>query len=383
MNWMTAEEALATLGTKAQSLYASVSRGRIRARPDPDNPRRSLYYREDVHRIARSRAGARRAADIAAEAIKGGAPVLMTSLSTIAEGRLYYRSVDVAFFSAHATVEDTATLLWEIPQPAKRQAARVRSGTLPGGIASAFRVLAERAVAGVPTIGRSSNSLRREAWETLLELYGAVLPQGPFASRLHQMVAESWGRPEAADAIRRSLVLLADHELNASTFAVRVAASTGAPLPATILAGLSALSGPRHGGAPAQVAALFDAARASGPQAALLGYLREGRSVPGFGHKLYPDGDIRAKELLDHIEILPLSRKLMLAAQEIIGEGPNIDFALAALKETHRLADEAPLILFALGRCVGWLAHALEQVDAGTLIRPRATYVGPPLERGR
>lgn len=378
MRWMTAEEALAILGTKPQSLYASVSRGRIRARPDPQNPRRNLYHGEDVHRIARARAGARRAADIAARTIDWGVPILETALSTVVDGRLYYRGVDAGAFSAHATVEDAAALLWDAPWPEAPVAARRTAARDAGGIAPAFRVLAGQVAGGLPSVGRSVSSLRREAGHTLLLLYEAVLSGELSVRPLHRAVAEAWRCPQAADAIRRCLVLLADHELNASTFAVRVAASTGAPLAAAVLAGLSALSGPRHGGAPAQVAALLETARAAGPEDALRRYLQEGRPVPGFGHKLYAEGDIRAKILLERIEIPPSCRRLMLAAEEILGERPNIDFALAAVSQAQGLPEDAPLMLFALGRAVGWLAHALEQAQTGTLIRPRARYVGPP-----
>src|SRR6218665_3805994 len=89
--WISAEEALALLGTKPQTLYANVSRGRIRAKPDPADPRRSLYQADDVRRLAQRHAGRRRAETAAAGTIRWGDPVLPTAISTITGERLFYR----------------------------------------------------------------------------------------------------------------------------------------------------------------------------------------------------------------------------------------------------------------------------------------------------
>ncbi|MEZ5738683.1 MAG: citrate/2-methylcitrate synthase [Burkholderiaceae bacterium] len=120
---------------------------------------------------------------------------------------------------------------------------------------------------------------------------------------MHRRIADSWSVPFAADAIRQALVLIADHELNASTFAARVAASTGAPLAAALLAGLATLAGPRHGGASAAYRQLVAAAGQVGAPAALDKHLASARSVPAFGHPLYPAGDPRAMALLGSFEV--------------------------------------------------------------------------------
>jgi citrate synthase len=178
--------------------------------------------------------------------------------------------------------------------------------------------------------------------------------------------------------LRRTLVLLADHELNASTFAARVVVSTGASLAAGTLAGLAALGGPRHGGAALAVRVLAEDVGAEGEGAvtALREWLGEGRGVPGFGHPLYPDGDVRAKALLERFDVPPAYMALRRAALEVAGEEPNVDFALAAIAARYRLPADAPTVLFALGRSVGWLAHMQEQAASGAVIRPRARYVG-------
>jgi len=175
-------------------------------------------------------------------------------------------------------------------------------------------------------------------------------------------------------------VLLADHELNASTFATRVTASTGASLAASILSGLATFAGPLHGRAPAEMQALAASAKKVGADEAIRIWLAQGRLVPAFGHRLYADGDIRAVALLKRFDSPSLYTRLRAAAERITGEQPNIDFALGALTAAYDLPIDTPLTLFAMARSVGWVAHALEQRAIGSLIRPRARYVGPPLQ---
>lgn len=173
-----------------------------------------------------------------------------------------------------------------------------------------------------------------------------------------------------------ALCLLADHELNASTFAARVTISTGASLSAGVLSGLATLTGPLHGRAAMTLLPMVSAVGAVGAEAAVRARLRQGLDFPAFGHPLYVHGDPRAHALLGRLAVPSAYAGLALWVERLAGERPNIDFALAALTASHRLPAEAPLVLFAIGRCVGWLAHALEQAESGHLIRPRARYVG-------
>jgi citrate synthase len=373
--WLKASEALVRLGSKPQSLYANVSRGRIRAKPDPADSRRSLYREEDVDRLAARSRGRRSSSAVASEAISWGEPVLPSTVSTVQGGRLYYRGVDATQLSAGATLEDTATLLWEGPwrMPV---APSGRSGT---SMATAFSVLAIRAATDAPSQGRGPAALRAEAAEILADFANALL--GDVSGPLHQRLATSLGRPEAADVLRRTLVLLADHELNTSTFAARVTVSTGSSLAAGALAGLAALGGPRHGSAATAVVALAEDTGRNAAEALteLRDWLGEGREVPGFGHRLYPLGDIRAQTLLAIIDVPQAFRHLQAAGEELLGDKPNVDFALAAITAAYRLPGTAPAIIFALARCVGWMAHMLEQAASGQMIRPRARYVGVPI----
>ena len=368
--WLTAREALARLGSKPQSLYANVSRGRIRARPDPADQRRSLYSAEDVERLAKRARGRRSSSVVAAETISWGEPVLATAITTVAGGRLYYRGADAAVLAETMSLEALADLMLG---PASAAAAQ------PEGTGPVLERLAQLAARMPPSAGRPAAALRMDADAVLATISSRLA--GPGTLPVHQRLAARWQRPDTADLLRAALVLLADHELNASTFAARVAVSTGASLAAGALAGLATLSGPRHGGAAAEVRVLAEDIGSLGDAAAEAGlrdWLGEGRGVPGFGHRLYPQGDVRAEVLLRQVPLPDGYASLARAAAAVTGERPNIDFALAALQAVHDLPRDAPQTLFALGRSVGWLAHMLEQAVKGDLIRPRARYTGPP-----
>lgn len=377
--WLPAAEALELMQVRPQTLYASVSRGRIRAKPDAADPRRSLYHRDDVQRIAARARGRRSSETVASEAIQWGEPVLASAVSTVAEGRLLYRGQDACVLAGHATLEEIAGLLWESPSPRFAASSAV---TLPGTQAAPLQAgllaLASRAATDLPSRGRSRSVLQAEAADAIGALADALLGAAPARDvPLHMRLASAWRRPRAADDLRRALVLLADHELNASTFAARVTASTGASVSACLLTGLSTLTGPLHGGASAAVQALMRSAAAIGAEAAVREWLAHDRPLAAFGHPLYPQGDARCRALLANIELPPAFGELRDIGEKLLGDAVNIDFALAALAAVHRLPAGAPLTLFALARTVGWTAHVLEQQATGQLIRPRARYTGP------
>ena len=381
-DWLDAEQVLQRLGIRPQTLYAYVSRGRIEAAAHPDDPRRSLYRASDVAALQARKARGRRAADVAAEAIAWGEPVLASAITTVAGGKLYYRGRDAAALARDHSLEQTARLL----RGGHGAALKAPRGgeVVPGDTARArlFNALAQRAGTEPPARGRAPLALAMEAaglLDAVVDAAAGAVTEGP----AHQRLARAWGVDAAgAELLRMALVLLADHELNASTFAARVAASTGASLSAAALAGLCALSGPLHGGMAARVEAFVAEAERTGAAQAVGARLAQGSSTPGFGHPLYPDGDPRARALLAAFEPPAGLADLRRETEAATGQWPNIDFALVGLARALTLPPDAPFILFAVGRTAGWLAHAIEQLQSGRLIRPRARYVGEALGAG-
>jgi citrate synthase len=376
--WLSASEVLESLGVRPQTLYAYVSRGRIEARADPIDPRKSLYRAVDVNRLVSRKARGRKAALVAEDAIAWGEPVLASAITTVSEGRLYYRGRDAALLAQTWTLENTARLLRggdgaKLKAPAAEPIPQLQSGR-----ARAFAALAARAGSDAPARGRAPLALAAESVALLDVLADAVAGErheGP----IHARLAAAWGCDRSgAELVRKALVLLADHELNASTFAARVAASTGASLAACALAGLSALSGPLHGGMATRVVNLMAEVGRVGPEAAVSARLANGMPIPGFGHPLYPGGDPRAAVLLSAFTPPATFEALREAAERLTGQMVNVDFALTALAEHLSLPPDAAFLMFASARCAGWLAHALEQLQTGRIIRPRARYVGPP-----
>ena len=369
-------------------MYAYVSRGLIAAAPDPSDPRRSLYDALDVRSLLERKRRGRSRKAVAAGTVNWGEPVLSSAVTEVSGQRLYYRGVDAVALSGSATLEGVASVLWAAGDA-------VLEFPLGGWLrqAGTGKPVAERCMARLAALNAAGPWTARPgaavAPATILvaALADAVAPPpAPIraARPLHRRLADAWkaGDP-AADAIRRALVLCADHELNASTYTARVVASTRAPLGSCLLAALAALTGPLHGGTTARVAALMsDPGVGADPQGALSSRLARGEAVPGFGHPLYPDGDPRARALIDAVPMPKVWQAVADAVFETTGKRPNVDFALAALEAVLGLPADSAFGIFALGRSVGWVAHVLEQWSEGGLIRPRARYVGPPAGKG-
>lgn len=372
--WMTREEVLAKLNVRPQTLYAYVSRGQIERRADPADPRRSLYRGDDILALADRRARGRRQTSVAASTLAWGEPVIPTAIATVHHGELIYRGEAATALAAHMGLEEVAALLWE--QPDVVAFPQLAAGDDP------FRTLAALAGKARSLIGRPATKLVSEGAmcvAAMASAFGAV-GTGP----IHRRLSAAWALDtEGEELVRQALVLLADHELNPSTFAVRIAASTGAGMPACILAGLATLSGPKHGGAGAALESFLVEAINTGADAAIERWLAAGHGLPGFGHPLYPYGDPRARTLLARIHPDGELAALQDAVMNMLELQPNIDFALLAIARRYALPPRSGFGLFAIARTVGWVAHALEQVSTGATIRPRARYQGrsqtPPL----
>jgi len=385
--YLTARAAAARLRVTPATLYAYVSRGLVRSEPGAGRERR--YRAEDIEALARRRAGD------AAAALDWGAPVLDSSITAIVGDRLLYRGVDALRLAREASVRTVAELLWQADGSEIFAAENVP----PAGPAFLAAALAAR---GLPPLERCLVLLPHAAAEDprandlappavartgarLLRLVAAVIAESaPSPRPVDAVLADAWNAGAAGrQLLRAALVLCADHELNVSAFAVRCVASAGTAPHLAVLAGLAALRGRLHGGATERAGAFLASALQLGDVGrALQERLQRGESFPGFGHPLYPSGDPRARllsRLLHEVgsDAAGRAQPIAVTVSELTGREPNIDWALAVLGRHLDLPPGATLGLFALGRSLGWIAHAQEQYASGRLIRPRARYVGP------
>jgi citrate synthase len=387
--FLTAEEATSLLRIRRQTLYAYVSRGLIRSNGQEGDPHRRLYRADDVETLLGRKRRGRTPARAAQTALDWGLPVLESALTLVEDGRLYYRGRDaVTLAQGGASLEDIARLMWcaadadpfaaeQLPvDPLWRE--RMPGSAAQSAVSRCLTMLPLAASVDTP-IWPSDPGRKPLAAAHIIRAVAAALVAGePDGRPVHETLALAWKLDARGAAIVRSaLVLCADHELNASTFTVRCVASTGASLGAAVEAGLAALSGPLHGGSWIRIAALFREVERKGDAGrAVAEWLRRGeRHLPGFGHLLYPDGDPRAAAILEQLDH-PADLAHAVAAAG--GPPPNLDYALLSMQRELGLPEDAPFTVFAAGRTVGWLAHALEQQAKGGLLRPRARYVGPP-----
>lgn len=406
---VTAREAARRLGVRLPTLYAYVSRGFLRSVPGERKLSR-LYYREEVERLRTRHQAHGGHAAVAAGALQWGEPVLDSALTDIgAEGPRYRGHAATSLAEKGATFEAVAELLWT---GSLEERTRWRPGAPGFDPARIARVLPgearplEALSVAIPILaaadpgrhGASPDAQIDRARALVRGLAAAMaLPRDPAraASALRAptvavAVLLALGRKPRRPferAVDQALVLCADHELNPSAFAARVAASTGSDLYACVGAALFALSGPLHGGACDRVEMLVaEAGHPARAAATVAARLRRGDSVPGFGHPLYPRGDPRGRLLLETAQsISPRAPavRTVLALVEAMREGgrggPTLDTGLVALAAALGLPPGTAVGLFAVGRAAGWIAHALEQQAAGFVLRPRARYVGPPV----
>lgn len=393
--WLSSKEAARRLGVSAATLYAYVSRGLLRSE-GTDGQRERRYRADDVAQLKRRRDVGRKAESIAANALDFGTPVLESSLTLIENGHLFYRGQEATRLARNSSLEQIAQLLWDCddrpfaarnlpPMSAALRSAWQAAAALPP--VDACLVLLPAAARWDHPSWVEDRTAMLETGARILRLLAAAVTGQPLSDRpIHEQVAAAWNvPPEQATLIRAALVLSADHEFNASAFAARVVASTGANLYASTMAGLVAINGPRHGGLTRRVASLLaDLRQVTDIDAELARRVRERIYIPGFGHQLYPDGDVRAvalfammRERLPGTAELAFAERVAAAVEQQIDRKPNVDFATVTLERVLGLPKDSALALFLLGRTVGWIAHAIEQAAHGALIRPRARYTGP------
>jgi citrate synthase len=394
--YLSAREASAELAISPATLYAYVSRGLIRSEPSSDS--RSRRYRaEDVRSLKERRTPSLDPRGL--RSFDADLPVMDSAIATItAEGPIY-RGVSCIELAQADTLEHAATLLWDVtdvdpfsddncPHVSGEMRAVADAASHAAPIDRTIAVLALAASADPGAFTRAPDGRAMVGGRIMRLVVATMLNAKPLPDPLHLQIARRWAPNDkrAADLIRRALVLLADHELNASTFTVRCAASTGLNLFDSVIAGLVALKGPKHGGAGVLAAQLLKTL-VDGEVAPLV---RErvalGERFAGFGHGVYKHGDPRARALLDalaHAGAAPkLVKEIPDRIAEATGEFVNIDYALAVLLHVLGQVPGNELVLFAMARTVGWIAHACEQLQHGGLIRPRARYIGPAPGRG-
>jgi citrate synthase len=372
-------------------------------------------------------------------AFKAGLEDVIAARSAICQvdgeaGRLYYRGYEIGELAGPVSFEDVTALLWsgELPDAEAARAFRAQLAAareLPAAIPALLRTLprechpldalrtAVSLAAALDPDTRASDPAanRRKAGRLMSLVPGvvaawqrirtgqSVLPVRPDLGHAAHFLYALIGQPptpEVARVMDVALTLHADHELNASTFALRVAVATLADLHAATVAAIATLKGPRHGGANEDVLAMLheigDPAKAEGFVEARLD-ARSGLSqaergdprarVPGFGHRVYKVDDARARVL----------RGMAQAMAEATGRGRlfevaarvydtmklrtslpvNVDFFSAVVYDALEIPPDLCTSIFAVGRVAGWCAHGLEQFADNRLIRPRAHYTGP------
>ena len=403
-DYLTAAEAARRLGVKPATLYAYVSRGvlsRVRA---PDG-RTSLFGAEEVEQLAR-RGRPRRPAGVADITVE-------SAITEITGDSLRFRGLDATRLAVSRTFEEVAELLWTGEFPSGRESGRepwrARPAALAAGRAAQAALPAgtlplERLQVIVPAMA-ATDPLRLQldrpaviaAGQNIIAGMVDCLPGDVTSAAAEPVAGRLWSRlcagseqrrpaPGLMRALSAALVLLADHELAASTLAARAAASVRADPYAVVGTGLGAMSGALHGGASLGAETLM--AAASGPEDVprVVGeLLRRGEKVPGFGHFVYRGGDPRAILLLDLVRrVAPKSGQLAVA-DAVFAEvrhkslpEPNIDFAIATLVRVAGMVRGAGEAIFAVARTAGWIAHALEAYSGPGPLRPRAVYTGRP-----
>lgn len=401
--YLSAKEAATILDISVSTLYAYVSRGLIRSEQAGEGKRQRRYYAEDVEKLLARKAGRRNPETLAKDALHWGAPVMDSAITLIDGDKFYYRGQDVQTLARESTVEDVAALIWANDMSKSHSlfdldvhisAQKYETMLLHMDMDGAELTLIQELLAFLP-LAAADDMSAYDLRPSSVAVTGARIMR-LIASMLAGDVPENSSLPimlqrglcpddeNAVALLNAVLIVTADHELNASSFAARVVASAGSTPYAAVIAGLSALQGVKHGGHTERVEALFHEAHSlDNIREVMRARLRRGEHIPGFGHKLYTDADPRAEIILEllteHYADTPefaFVRTVIDTAQDLIGEFPTIDTLLVAVSHILKLPRGSALALFALGRTIGWIGHAIEQYETNRLIRPRARYTG-------
>ena len=395
MQSIPAKEAARRLGVKPATLYAYVSRGLLTSTKSKDG-RTSRFDADEIERLTRTGRRAHRPTRTGSVDV-----VIATAVTRIDnEQGPVYRGRLATDLAVSGTFEAAADWLWSGTDPGPEPTSWPAPKPVPASVrdmattATPFhRLLVVAATLAADDLYR--HDLRPEAiagvGRKLISSFAGVpdigrgRKGGSIAERLWAGLSRRPAPDGAIAVLNAALVLLADHDLAASTLAARVAASTRADPYSVVASGLGVLTGPLHGGASRAAHRLFvQALDAGGPAPVLGDLLRRGEPVPGFGHKIYTDADPRARALwrlfIDagfDAKRVATAEELLTAATERVPVKANIDFALAAFTFAAGLPEDTGEWVMAIARTAGWLAHAVEEYGEAPLrFRPRAEYVG-------
>jgi len=399
---LSTKETAELLGVKPETVYAYVSRGQLSSLREPGG-RGSTFDAKEVEALAR-----RNRRETGGSSSTSGELSVRTRITLIDKDRYYFRGVDATELAARYSYEEIAEWLWTgelrpgvtfTAPEASVAVARRAVDALPehSGPTDRLRVAAIAAAAADPLRFDLSESAVLGTGRTLIPTLVAALPplrhdhrdEGPLAHRLWPRLTGRTPDDASLHVLDTALGLLVDHDLAASTLAVRVAASARAHAYAAVSAGLGVLEGPLHGAASGLAHRLLLDVLDRGTAAPVVAdELRAGRRVPGLGHRLYPGEDPRARALFALLEEVPGAAPALAAARDIVTTTArhtplhaNVDLALAVLTVSSGMPASAGETVFAIARTAGWIAHTLEEYEERPLrMRPSGRYVGerPP-----
>ena len=403
---MTAQEAADELGVKIGTIYAYVSRGLIRSRAAKEGQRNRLYSREDVTRLLVRRQLRLRQETSAENVLNWATPVLETGISLIENGNLYYCGIPIEDVARRLTAEELAALVWTedatnaielFDQRRHPSAAPFRQKLIDLGIdrrewlsVPAFQIILPLAMSDDPIafdLRQESIALTGARILRLLTALGAG--DVPEDLPLAEMLQHGWQPHDkrSINLFNMAFIICADHQLKLATFAARVVAALGTTPYSVVNTGITALAGPHQGGYTEAVEVFLDEVKTPDNAVDVIcSRMRRSESfpVPGFNNPIYPDGDPRARLLLNALyseypdsPAIILARSIQETVLRLRGEQPKVEFALAIFRRHYGLPPQSTLAIFALGRIIGWIGHAIQQYRSKQTIQPRIRYTGP------
>lgn len=399
MRTFSAQEAAEKLGVSVATIYAYVSRGLIRSERSDGETREKRYLADDIERLRKQRDGRR---DGRRATAHGTAPLpgtIETRVTDVEPGRVRLRGHDVLALAKNRSIGEVAALAWLGDVKASEQLFRTRVRA-----PEAFRAAHSRYAALSP-LERFQAVLALASDDDAASWDLRAVPAARTGAAILQMLTEAiagkcfeastgiadalrsaWapGNKRATELIRAAVILAAGGPSDYATLAARTVAAAGATPYAAVAGGLAAFRGIRCGGAIGRIDALLtEVARPADAGAALRARLERGEAVPGFGDPAHPAGDPRAALLLDMLDAAARAskehartKKLVEAADALLGEKPTLELALVALARALHFPADAPMAIAALGRSIGWIAHAIEEYEERQIAPPPFRYAG-------